>query len=375
MPVATATRIETRKEKLCRKNQQPSRPLPAGFIVRVSLAGDVRVFSFLTQIFKVRRFTETQKWEDAWFRKLKPVQKLLWQWMCDKCDAAGVIEPDWELAGFQIGDSVSHEMLADFGHRISTLPSGKVRIVKFVQFQYGKLSRACKPHMPVFATLAKHGLDSDQIEQNEQYKNTVDGYVKRRIIERDGLRCVYYGTDLEEGQAVIDHVIPRSKGGTADDSNLVVASALANQRKSDLSVQEFCRRDGLDFELIAERLSKAIGKPIEGYQMNPKGYHGSLKEKEKEKEKVKDEEKDTEKAKEPAAKSRGTLVEFKEFFTSIGLPESDADYTFHKWQGNGWVNGKNPIKDWRATVRQWKSGNFFPSQKNGGQTQLMGRGY
>lgn len=57
----------------------------------------------------MKRFTETTKWDDPWFRKLTPAAKLLWQWMLDHCDGAGVIDPDLELASFQTGCSIGDE--------------------------------------------------------------------------------------------------------------------------------------------------------------------------------------------------------------------------------------------------------------------------
>ena len=203
----------------------------------------------------MKRFTETQKWEDPWFRKLPPEMKLLWQWILDRCDSAGVIDPDLELASFQIGYQYPMDTLSEFGNRVLALDGGKFFIPKFIEFQYGKLSEDCRAHGPAFQSLKKHGL--------------------------------------------------------------------------------------------------------EGYS---KGIH-TLQVKVKVTEEVKATETEAEQPPEPKPKARGTIEEFRAFFSSISLPDSDAEYAFHKWQGNGWVNGKNPIKDWKATVRQWKAGKFFPSQK------------
>ena len=38
------------------------------------------------------RFTNTDKWNDCWFSSLKPVEKLLFNYLCDNCDIAGFIE-------------------------------------------------------------------------------------------------------------------------------------------------------------------------------------------------------------------------------------------------------------------------------------------
>ena len=38
------------------------------------------------------RFTDTNKWGDSWFYKLKNLEKLLFIYLCDNCDVAGIIE-------------------------------------------------------------------------------------------------------------------------------------------------------------------------------------------------------------------------------------------------------------------------------------------
>ncbi len=106
----------------------------------------------------MKRFTETLKWSDPWFRKLSPQAKLFWQWILDNCDHAGVIEPDFELASFQIGYAMGMDTLLEIGDRIEKLDSKKFIIIKFIKFQYGELSEHCKGHNPVFASLQKHGI-------------------------------------------------------------------------------------------------------------------------------------------------------------------------------------------------------------------------
>ncbi len=38
------------------------------------------------------RFTNTDKWSDAWFSQLKQIEMLLFMYLCDNCDIAGFIE-------------------------------------------------------------------------------------------------------------------------------------------------------------------------------------------------------------------------------------------------------------------------------------------
>jgi hypothetical protein len=104
----------------------------------------------------MKRFTETQKWDDPWFRRLSPELKHLWQWLLDHCDNAGVIEPDIELASFQIGYQYPMDTLSKFGDRVVKIDGAKYFIPKFIGFQYGILSTDCKAHNPVFQSLNKH---------------------------------------------------------------------------------------------------------------------------------------------------------------------------------------------------------------------------
>lgn len=52
-----------------------------------------------------------------------------------------------------------------------------------------------------------------------------------------------------------------------------------------------------------------------------------------------------------------------EFCISLGLPRSDGTACFNKWQGNGWTNRGEAIRDWKATCRSWKLQGYMPSQK------------
>ena len=51
------------------------------------------------------RFTDTNKWNDAWFLELKPSGKLLFNYLCDNCDVAGFIELNPRKWAFDIGET------------------------------------------------------------------------------------------------------------------------------------------------------------------------------------------------------------------------------------------------------------------------------
>lgn len=106
----------------------------------------------------MKRFTETNKWNDPWYMGLSPTAKHLWQYLLDHCDNAGVVEPNAKLASFQIGEPVKHEHFTELGDRIQSLPNGKLLIPKFIGFQFGTLSRESRVHGSVLKLLENHGI-------------------------------------------------------------------------------------------------------------------------------------------------------------------------------------------------------------------------
>lgn len=50
-----------------------------------------------------KRFTETEKWKDKWFRQLKTSEKFLFIYLIENCDIAGFIEVDLGFWSYQTG--------------------------------------------------------------------------------------------------------------------------------------------------------------------------------------------------------------------------------------------------------------------------------
>lgn len=91
------------------------------------------------------------------------------------------------MASTKIGQTVKEHHLAELSSRLKTLECGKVFIRSFIRFQYGNLSRDCKPHVPVFASLARHGIDLTQIEDenNRVLKPFQKGLDREQEKEKD----------------------------------------------------------------------------------------------------------------------------------------------------------------------------------------------
>lgn len=106
----------------------------------------------------MKRFTETNKWIDPWFRRLSHQSKLLWFYLVDHCDNIGLVEIDYALVSADCGTKITQEHLVELKDRIQCLDDGKVFLPKFIPFQYGTLSENCVPHRKVIEAIRFHSL-------------------------------------------------------------------------------------------------------------------------------------------------------------------------------------------------------------------------
>ena len=106
----------------------------------------------------MKRFTDTCKWDDKWFRRLKPTWKLVWLYCKDIADNAAVINLDEELAEFRIGARVHWEEFERIFDGIILpiyTPSGQRRywIPSQIYEQCGNLNERCVPHRAIIKAL------------------------------------------------------------------------------------------------------------------------------------------------------------------------------------------------------------------------------
>lgn len=107
-----------------------------------------------------KRFTDTNKWDHAWFRKLTPAMKCAWIYLCDKCDHAGIWTADFESLSFHVGEEIETEqVLRSFGDKINQISSDKFLLQSFIDFQYGKLNPENRVHQSVLSKLEKEGAN------------------------------------------------------------------------------------------------------------------------------------------------------------------------------------------------------------------------
>lgn len=107
-----------------------------------------------------KRFTDTDKWKKGFIRNLPSKYKLLWLYILDDCNHAGIWETDFEVASIRIGSKISEkEACKVFAEQIKIFDNGnKWFIAKFVDFQYGTLNENSRPHQAVIKVLDKYDV-------------------------------------------------------------------------------------------------------------------------------------------------------------------------------------------------------------------------
>ena len=91
-----------------------------------------------------KRFTDTDKWERPWFRNLPSEYKLLWSYVLDKCDIAGIWYVDLELASFLLGFKYDRNISEGALNKQIEIHGDRWLIKDFIPFQYGNLTDSNK---------------------------------------------------------------------------------------------------------------------------------------------------------------------------------------------------------------------------------------
>jgi hypothetical protein len=113
-----------------------------------------------------KRWVETMRWEDSWFGNLRPEFKLLYCYLCDRCDNAGVWNVNKPLADKYIGLALTWDrVIPEMDGRIIELAGGKRWfLVKFLEFQYAPGFNPNIPaHQQAKKLLISYGIEPSSI--------------------------------------------------------------------------------------------------------------------------------------------------------------------------------------------------------------------
>ena len=107
-----------------------------------------------------KRFTDTDKWKKSFFRSLQAPYKLVWIYLLDECNHAGIWNVEFDVLKVRTGFSFSEkELLETFNEKITVFDNGEKWFIKdFIDFQYGVLNEKNKAHNSVLNILSKYKI-------------------------------------------------------------------------------------------------------------------------------------------------------------------------------------------------------------------------
>ena len=137
-----------------------------------------------------KRMTDTDKWKKRFLRELKPQHKLLWFYILDDCNHAGIWDVDIEVASIRVGEELIYDMLPQsFLDKIVIFDNGdKWFIPEFIDFQYGELNPNSNVHKSVIALLQKYNLEG-YLKGSQTLPDRVQDKAKDIVIVKDKVKA------------------------------------------------------------------------------------------------------------------------------------------------------------------------------------------
>ena len=143
-----------------------------------------------------KRFTDSEKFSDIWYRKLPILQKVMYEYLIAECNHAGILEKfDIELMSFKIGADVQKSDFDVLGDRVQFLSDSVIYLTKFCKFQYGILNPQNKVHNSVIKELNKWGLQALTIPLNSTLQGTKD---KDKDKDKDNIHTLIENKEEKE---------------------------------------------------------------------------------------------------------------------------------------------------------------------------------
>lgn len=153
-----------------------------------------------------KRFTDSRKWNDPWYRKLPSEYKCFWEYILTTCNHAGIWKVDFEMASFCIGKEIDPTCVAEYmSERIEAFSPDKWYIPKFISFQYGELQEGNRVHDSVISILKKEGVCKPLISPLQGDKDKVK--VKDKVKDKDKDKkkyAEYVKLSTEEYKKLVD---------------------------------------------------------------------------------------------------------------------------------------------------------------------------
>lgn len=114
-----------------------------------------------------KRLIDTAIFRKDFIRGLDAPCKLLFMYLINECDHAGLWDVEFEVMEIRLGVKFKESPLVQFGNKVVAVDGGKKWFIpSFVEFQYGYLKENNRVHASVISLLSKHDL----LDENNQIK-------------------------------------------------------------------------------------------------------------------------------------------------------------------------------------------------------------
>lgn len=112
----------------------------------------------------MKRFYETEEYNDPSFKKMQLKHKMLWLYMSSACDCAGFIFPDADLFSAMVKAPIDlSELQIDLRDRVLQAPDGSWALTTFIKTQYGNsLKESSSVHKGVIRRIAERGYKTTE---------------------------------------------------------------------------------------------------------------------------------------------------------------------------------------------------------------------
>ena len=109
-------------------------------------------------------------------------------------------------------------------------------------------------------------LENPDIRGVEYQQGRLYGYVDKKayLLERERGCCIYCGIHASKAKMQIDHVVPKSKGGTDSLNNLVLSCHECNQVKGSQDVQTYLKGRPSVLKRVKARLRQDVQTYLKG---------------------------------------------------------------------------------------------------------------
>ncbi len=122
-----------------------------------------------------KRLTDTEKWNDDWFISLSNDYRIIWQWLLDNCNHAGICKRSMRLLNMMCNTSISEsDMVQAMDNRVIVIDNDWF-IPKFLKFQYTGL----QSNKPVIVSVVK------ELEKTGYFKHIPESFGNDYLIIKD----------------------------------------------------------------------------------------------------------------------------------------------------------------------------------------------